>query len=312
MDKNKFVLPKCDFIFFDIAANLCSEEFQGIYHEKKYHETDVDEVIERANKMGVKKMLFAAGNFEDTKISYNLSQKSSNYYITSGIHPCRTTEALKLFNNDIESILKNLDDLINLYKDKIIAIGECGLDYDLLHYSNKEDQLKLFSPHFSLAEKFNLPMYFHDRNSNDEFYNIVKENRNKFNKGIVHSFTGSEDELNKYLSLNLYIGVTGASFRTKNNIEVVKKIPNDKLLFETDAPYCEIRSSNAAFQFVETSFKGRLKKEKMKKGFMCKERNEPCTMIQVLEALSKIKEIDKKELSEICYKNSLDLFNLKD
>ena len=312
MDKNKFVLPKCDFIFFDIAANLCSEEFQGIYHEKKYHETDVDEVIERANKMGVKKMLFAAGNFEDTKISYNLSQKSSNYYITSGIHPCRTTEALKLFNNDIESIFKNLDDLINLYKDKIIAIGECGLDYDLLHYSNKEDQLKLFSPHFSLAEKFNLPMYFHDRNSNDEFYNIVKENRNKFNKGIVHSFTGSEDELNKYLSLNLYIGVTGASFRTKNNIEVVKKIPNDKLLFETDAPYCEIRSSNAAFQFVQTSFKGRLKKEKMKKGFMCKERNEPCTMIQVLEALSKIKEIDKKELSEICYKNSLDLFNLKD
>ena len=312
MDKNKFVLPKCDFIFFDIAANLCSEEFQGIYHEKKYHETDVDEVIERANKMGVKKMLFAAENFEDTKISYNLSQKSSNYYITSGIHPCRTTEALKLFNNDIESIFKNLDDLINLYKDKIIAIGECGLDYDLLHYSNKEDQLKLFSPHFSLAEKYNLPMYFHDRNSNDEFYNIVKENRNKFNKGIVHSFTGSEDELNKYLSLNLYIGVTGASFRTKNNIEVVKKIPNDKLLFETDAPYCEIRSSNAAFQFVETSFKGRLKKEKMKKGFMCKERNEPCTMIQVLEALSKIKEIDKKELSEICYKNSLDLFNLKD
>ena len=272
----------------------------------------MDEVIERANKMGVKKMLFAAGNFEDTKISYNLSKKSPNYYITSGIHPCRTTEALKLFNNDIESIFKNLDDLINLYKDKIIAIGECGLDYDLLHYSNKEDQLKLFSPHFSLAEKFNLPMYFHDRNSNDEFYNIVKENRNKFNKGIVHSFTGSEDELNKYLSLNLYIGVTGASFRTKNNIEVVKKIPNDKLLFETDAPYCEIRSSNAAFQFVETSFKGRLKKEKMKKGFMCKERNEPCTMIQVLEALSKIKEMDKKELSEICYKNSLDLFNLKD
>ncbi len=312
MDKNKFVLPKCDFIFFDIAANLCSEEFQGIYHEKKYHETDVDEVIERANKMGVKKMLFAAGNFEDTKISYNLSKKSPNYYITSGIHPCRTTEALKLFNNDIESIFKNLDDLINLYKDKIIAVGECGLDYDLLHYSNKEDQLKLFSPHFSLAEKYNLPMYFHDRNSNDEFYNIVKENRNKFNKGIVHSFTGSEDELNKYLSLNLYIGVTGASFRTKNIIEVVKKIPNDKLLFETDAPYCEIRSSNAAFQFVETSFKGRLKKEKMKKGFMCKERNEPCTMIQVLEALSKIKEIDKKELSEICYKNSLELFNLKE
>ncbi len=312
MDKNKFELPKSDFIFFDIAANLCSEQFQGIYHDKKYHETDVDEVIERANKMGVKKMLFAAGDFEDTKVSYNLSQKNSNYYITCGIHPCRTTDTLKLFNNDIESIFNNLDDLINKYKDKIIAVGECGLDYDLLHYSCKEDQLKLFSPHFNLANKYNLPMYFHDRNSNNEFYNIIKENRNKFTKGIIHSFTGNEDELNKYLSLDLFIGVTGASFKTKDNIEVVKKIPIDKLLFETDAPYCEIRSSSAAFKLVETIFKGRLKKEKMKKGFMCKERNEPCSMIQILEALSKIREMDKKELSEICYKNSLEFFNIKE
>ena len=312
MDKNKFELPKCDYTFFDIAANLCSEQFQGIYHDKKYHETDVDEVIERANKMGVKKMLFAAGDFEDTKVSYNLSQKNSNYYITCGIHPCRTTDTLKLFNNDIESVFNNLDDLINKYKDKIIAVGECGLDYDLLHYSCKEDQLKLFSPHFNLANKYNLPMYFHDRNSNNEFYNIIKENRNKFTKGIIHSFTGNEDELNKYLSLDLFIGVTGASFKTKDNIEVVKKIPIDKLLFETDAPYCEIRSSSAAFKLVETIFKGRLKKEKMKKGFMCKERNEPCSMIQILEALSKIREMDKKELSEICYKNSLHFFNIKE
>ena len=282
MDKNKFELPKSDFIFFDIAANLCSEQFQGIYHDKKYHETDVDEVIERANKMGVKKMLFAAGDFEDTKVSYNLSQKNSNYYITCGIHPCRTTDTLKLFNNDIESVFNNLDDLINKYKDKIIAVGECGLDYDLLHYSCKEDQLKLFSPHFNLANKYNLPMYFHDRNSNNEFYNIIKENRNKFTKGIIHSFTGNEDELNKYLSLDLFIGVTGASFKTKDNIEVVKKIPIDKLLIETDAPYCEIRTTSPAFKLLETLFKNRLKKEKMKKGFMCKERNEPCSMIQIL------------------------------
>ena len=299
------------FEFFDIAANMCDEEFQGIYHDKKYHESDVEEVLERAKKIGVKKFLFASGSLEDGKISYELSQKSPDYYITCGIHPCRASETLKLLNNNIDQIFKEVEEQIIKYKDKIVAVGECGLDYDRLHYSIKEDQLKLFDTHFNLAQKYNLPMYLHNRNTGDDFYNILKENRNKFNKGIVHSFTGSEDELNKYLSLNLYIGVTGASFRTKNNIEVVKKIPNDKLLFETDAPYCEIRSSNAAFQFVETSFKGRLKKEKMKKGFMCKDRNEPCAIIQVLEALAKIKEIDKKELAIKCYENSINLFNIK-
>ena len=87
------------FEFFDIAANMCDDEFQGIYHDKKYHESDIDEVLERAKKIGVKKFLFASGSLEDGKISYELSQKSNDYYITCGIHPCRASETLKLLNN---------------------------------------------------------------------------------------------------------------------------------------------------------------------------------------------------------------------
>ena len=299
------------FEFFDIAANMCDEEFQGIYHDKKYHESDVDEVLERAKKMGVKKFLFASGSLEDTKISYELSQKSDDYYITCGIHPCRASETLKLLNNNIDQIFKEVEEQIIKYKSKIVAIGECGLDYDRLHYSIKEDQLKLFDTHFNLAQKYNLPMYLHNRNTGDDFYNILKENRSKFSKGIVHSFTGTEEELNKFLSLDMFIGLTGTSFKTKENIEVIKKIPVDKLCIETDAPYCEIKSSSAAFKFVETTFKDRKKKEKMQKGFMCKDRNEPCAIIQVLEALAKIKEMDKKELAIKCYENSINLFNIK-
>ena len=89
MDKNKFELPKCEYIFFDIAANLCSEQFQGIYHDKKYHETDVDEVIERANKMGVKKMLFAAGDFEDTKVRNGLLKTAEIFGTTISWHKGR-------------------------------------------------------------------------------------------------------------------------------------------------------------------------------------------------------------------------------
>jgi TatD DNase family protein len=155
-------------------------------------------------------------------------------------------------------------------------------------------------------------MYLHNRNTDEDFINIIKENRNKFNKGIVHSFTGNENEMNNFLNLNLYIGLTGTSFKTKENIEVAKKIPLDKLIIETDAPYCEIKRTSEGYKYIETFFDGKLKKEKMKKGFICKERNEPCTMIQVLEVISKIKNVDKEEVCKMVYKNSLDLFGLKD
>jgi TatD DNase family protein len=309
MEKNE--LPKSDYTFFDISLNLCDDQYKGIYYGKKCHEEDYDEVLERANNIGVKKMLFVAGSFDDIKISYDLSLKGNNYYITSGIHPKRAKEELEKENN-IDKIMKNLDDLILKYKDKIIAIGECGLDYDRLHYSDKESQLKIFSPHFDLAQKYNLSMLLHSRNCSEDFYNILKENRNKFNNGVVHSFTGNEEELNKYLSLNVYIGINGCSLKTNDNIEVVKKIPLDKLLIETDAPYCEIKKSSASFKFVDSIFKNREKKNNKKKGFMCKDRNEPCTIIQVLEVISKIKQVDKKELSEICYQNSLNCFGLKE
>lgn len=304
------ILPQ-NIKFFDIAANLCDDEFEGIYHEKKYHESDLSEVISRAEKMNVSHMLLSAGSLNDIIKSYEISKSNKNFFISAGIHPCRASEELKLNNNNVNEIFKNLENLIEKYKNKIITIGECGLDYDRFNYSNKEDQKLLFSPHFNLAQKYNFSMYFHNRNTNDDFFNVVKENRNKFNKGIVHSFTGNENDLNNFLSLNLFVGLTGTSFKNKENVEIVKKIPLDKIIIETDAPYCEIKKSNEGFKYVETFFEGRLKKEKMKKGFMCKERNEPCTMIQVLEVVSKVKNVDKNEVAKMCFQNCFELFGLK-
>jgi TatD DNase family protein len=178
----------------------------------------------------------------------------------------------------LQQFFENLYELYSKYKDKIIAIGECGLDYDRLHFSPLDIQLKYFSPHFELAERTGLPMYLHSRNTEDDFYKITKENRHKFSNGVVHSFTESEEVLQQYLSLDLYIGINGCSLKTEENLNVVRKIPFDRIMLETDAPYCDIRNTHASYKYIKTSF-DRIKKEKMKKGLICKDRNEPCMIM---------------------------------
>jgi TatD DNase family protein len=296
---------------FDIAANLCDEKFKGLYNGKKYHEDDTDEVIERAHQHHVDRMLFASGCIEDLHDSYNLCLKSPQglFYTTIGVHPCRALEAEKS-NIEVPQYFLNMREICDKYKDKIIAIGECGLDYDRFHYSPKESQLKFYAPHFDLAKETGLPMYLHSRNTGDDFYMITKEHRHKFSTGVVHSFTENEEELNKYLSLDLYIGVNGCSLKTQENMEVVKKIPLDRIMLETDAPYCEIKQSHSSYSLIKTQFKDRVKKEKMKKGLMCKDRNEPCMIVQVLEVVAKLKGISEEELAKISYENTMKMFNL--
>lgn len=266
---------------FDIAANLCDEKFKGIYNGKKYHENDVDFVLERAKKYNVNKCLFAAGCLADAHDSWLLSQKSSDYYMTVGIHPCRASEAekdIKEKNVSFDKYYESVVELINKYKSKCIAVGECGLDYDRFHYSVKEDQMKHFPIHFDIAKETQLPMYLHTRSTGGEFAKIVKENRHKFSGGVVHSFTDNLEELYSCLDLGLYIGVNGCSLKTKENLEVLKKIPLDRIMLETDSPYCDIKSSHECFSLVETQFE-RIKKEKMKPGLICKDRNEPCLIM---------------------------------
>ena len=130
-------------------------------------------------------------------------------------------------------------------KSKFIAVGECGLDYDRFEYAGKAEQHLAFLPHFDLAQKYQLPMYLHSRATGDDFYNIVKENRHKFSTGVVHSFTGTIEEMNKLVDIGLYIGINGCSMKTEELCEMVKHVPLDKMMVETDCPYCDIRNSHA-------------------------------------------------------------------
>ena len=194
-------------------------------------------------------------------------------------------------------------------------VGECGLDYDRFEYASKEDQLLAFAPHFDLAQKHKLPMYLHSRSTGQDFNTIVRENRHKFTNGVVHSYTGTLPELKELLELDLYIGLNGCSLKTEQNCMVAKEVPLDRLMIETDCPYCDIRNSHYSSQFIKTVLPRKDKaKYKPENGEFCivKDRNEPCMMIQVVEVLAELKGISTEELCQHAWANSLKLFGLSD
>ena len=97
-------------------------------------------------------------------------------------------------------------------------------------------------------------MYLHNRNTGSDFYDLVEANRTKFKHGCVHSFTGDEEEVQRIVDLGLYISINGCSLKTQENLDVLKKIPKEIIMIETDSPYCEIRNSSPAAKYVKTKF----------------------------------------------------------
>ena len=273
------------------------------------HPGDLDDVLQRSEDVGCDRLLITSTSMKDAKSCFDIAKKSDKYYCTVGVHPTRVMDIEKSGNP--EKYFKELEELIVNYGDKCVAIGECGLDYDRLMCAEKDVQLKYFPMHFDLAEKLNKPLYLHDRNTGGDFFRLIKENRHRFSTGIVHTFTGTEDELKQFLSLDLYIGISGCSLKKKRNLEVLKQVPLDKIMLETDCPYCEINPSSDSFPYVKTKFPSKYS-DSYQKGVMVRGRNEPCKIVQVAEVVSAVKKVDIKELTEIAYLNTMKVFNLKD
>ena len=195
--------------------------------------------------------------------------------------------------------------LVPLFGKKLVAIGECGLDYDRFHYSSKEQQLAAFPAHFDLAESTGLPLYLHSRNTGGDFNRILRQNRDRFTAGVVHSFTGEQEEMQELLDMGLYIGVNGCSLKTEANLEVVRRVPLDRIMLETDCPYCEIRKSHAGFRFVKTQFATSKAPNPAKP---LRGRNEPMFIVQVLEAVAALLGVSEDELAEVSFQNSVQVF----
>lgn len=177
-----------------------------------------------------------------------------------------------------EDHFEQLEALIREAGPKCVAIGECGLDYDRLTYSDRDTQLAVFPSHFDLAEKTGLPMYLHNRNTGSDFLSLITANRDRITGGVVHSFTGSQEELAQLLDLDLYIGINGCSMKTAENIELVRQVPLEKIMLETDCPYCEIRKSSPAYKHIKTHFQSK-HKDKANSEYLVRGRNEPCMIV---------------------------------
>lgn len=290
--------------FVDIAANLTDAMYSGIYNGSKKHESDLTNVLKRAWAGGLDKIIVTGGDLKGSIEAVRISQSDDHLYCTVGCHPTRCSE---FDENNPSSYLQSLEDVVSKNKDKVVAIGECGLDYDRIQFCPKETQKKYFELQLKLVEKSKLPLFLHCRNAHADLIEILTRHKDSLYGGVVHSFDGTLEEAKEVLNLGYYIGINGCSLKTAENLEVVKQLPKDRLLLETDCPYCEVRPSHASSRYVETTFTS-VKKEKWNTENMIKGRNEPVTIVQILEVISAVRGEDLDNLCETIFTNTHKLF----
>lgn len=192
--------------------------------------TCLKDVINRANHVGVSHFLSVSCTTEEFKKNTELTKDYENIFLSLGIHP---------LNLDEEPVV-DLDKLKGLISsnDKCIAVGEIGLDY---HYSieTKLEQKEAFAKQIDLAHMVQKPIIVHAREAKDDTLDILKAQNARDVGGVIHCFTDSVDMARACLDLGFYISFTGvATFRASDNVrEVIKYVPNDRIMFETDCPY---------------------------------------------------------------------------
>lgn len=240
--------------FIDIGVNLTDPMFRGSYHGKQSHQDDLDIVLTRASKAGVIAQILTGGNLEESHEALSLASEQEGFYSTAGCHPTRTSE-MEAYAEGAEAYLSKIRTLIEeskAGKGKIVAVGECGLDYDRLHFSPEDVQKKHFATQLDLAAQVKLPLFLHSRAAHRDFVDIVKPKIDSIHEtlsshaseghkddpqakrvGVVHSFTGTVEEVQELLDLGLFIGINGCSLKTQENLEVLKHIPLSRLMLET-------------------------------------------------------------------------------
>ena len=263
----------------------------------------------------MRKMMVTGSDLDESKKAVQLAEDYPGLcYATVGVHPCSTQDFDKFpggpekFSQELRKLA--LDAKANGHA---VAFGEIGLDWDRLFLSPKDTQLKYFEVQLDIAIEVQLPLFLHMRNCNEEFTALIKPRLERLPKrGLVHSFTGTIEEMRSLLDLGFDIGINGCSMKTEENLAVIKEIPLDRIQIETDGPWCEIRPSHASSQYLKDgpSMPKAVKKEKWQKGMMIKGRNEPVAIPLVAHVIAKVKDVPVEEVCAAAWKNSVAMFGL--
>lgn len=254
-------------MIFDIAFNITDKAF----------DKDRTSVVERCRVAGVLPFLVGL----DTRSSLECISYAERYNLPcyAGVHPTSNNESI----SGLDEALKNR---------LVVALGECGLDFDRLHFKNKKQQIRLFRKQLEIGHK---TYFLHSRGCHREFMEVISDY--SFG-GVVHSFTGELEEAADYIKKGLFIGINGCSLKTQRAVEVAHDLPLESLVLETDAPYCKIRRSSPGYKYIKA---GSYEKNLMK-------RNEPCSVKQVAEALAETKECTFQDIVAATNKNVVRLF----
>ncbi len=233
----------------DIGVNLCDPCFSH----------DVDDVLARAEQAGVTRLVVTGTSLARSEAALELCvAHADRLWCTAGVHPHHASECDELTLERLRSLAA---------RPEVVAIGECGLDYNR-DFSPREVQRRWFEAQVELACELSMPLFLHERDACDDQVAILKRHRSRFDKAVVHCFTGDAASLRAYLELDLHIGITGwiCDERRGGHLhELIKDIPRDRLMIETDAPY-----------LMPRTIKPRPKSR----------RNEPANLIQVLRTVA--------------------------
>lgn len=195
------------------------------YDDDKF-DKDRFELLASLPDKGVDKVVSCGCDIESSKYNQHLSQKFDYFYFAAGFHP-ENLEGLTI--GDLETIEELSDDK------KCVAVGEIGLDYHWMS-STKEKQKEFFEKQIELAKELDIPVIVHDREAHGDTLDILKMTKPK---GVLHCFSGSKEMAKEIIKLGMYIGLNGvATFKNaRKSLEVVKEIPIERLVLETDCPY---------------------------------------------------------------------------
>jgi len=196
----------------------------------KQYEQDRESVISRAIDAGVIRFIVPGINVESSNKAIQLSADYYEVFASCGIHP---HEADKITDQDTKKI-----EILARDNSKVVAIGEIGLDY-YREFASKENQIKLFTECVGIAKHLDYPIIVHSRQADEDVLRILKEEHRGVLRGVIHCFSGNKNFLKEVIDMGFYVSFTGGITFDKSveSRELLKYVPIDRLLLETDAPY---------------------------------------------------------------------------